>query len=286
MNTGTLGPRQSYSEKATRQWFSLCHPDEQRISFFDDIRDVFSALEDGRIEVGVVPVENSIEGSVGVTLDQLLEKQVSIIGEVVVPIRHCLLSRGRSEDIHIIQSHPHALAQCRQFLRDNFPDAELRTTGSTSHAARLATEFCEMAAIASEEAAQAYGLNVLMDDIQDREKNETRFIIMVSGLNIPKCEIDASLVFRNKTSIIVYLDSDRPGALYEILKEFAVRDINLTRIESRPSKKSLGDYLFYIDLEGSGKSGKVADALKQIGRKTDRLKMLGSYGEYIVDEIQ
>lgn len=286
MNTGTLGPQQSYSEKATRAWLNLCNLNETPIIFFDDIHDVFTALEEDEIDIGIVPIENSIEGSVGVTLDLLLEKKISIIGEIVVPIRHCLLSKGKAEDIQIILSHPHALAQCRQFLRENFPNAELRTTGSTSHAARLATEFREMAAIASQEAASTYNLDVLVADIQDWEKNETRFIVMVSGLNVPKCVSNNALPLRNKTSIIVYLDSDRPGALYEILREFAVRNINLTRIESRPSKKTLGDYLFYIDLEGTTRDEKVADALKQIGMKTDKLKMLGSYGEYIVHEDQ
>ncbi|MBP2029592.1 prephenate dehydratase [Methanohalophilus levihalophilus] len=281
MNTGTLGPQQSYSEKATRVWLGLCDMDGENIHFFADIPDVFTALDGGNIDVGIVPVENSIEGSVGVTLDLLLEKDVSIIGGVVVPISHCLISKGKVEDIQVILSHPHALAQCRQFLRENFPNAELRTTGSTSHAARLATEFNEMAAIASESAASTYGLDVLLSGIQDWDKNETRFVVMVAGKNKKCLQVPQKVPNNTKTSLIIYLDSDRPGALYEILKEFATRDINLTRIESRPSKRSLGDYLFYIDLEGTINDANINDAINQIGKKTKNLKMLGSYGEYL-----
>lgn len=280
MNIGTLGPQQSYSERATRVWLDLCGKNGESIRFFDDIPDVFTALDENEIDIGIVPIENSIEGSVGITLDLLLEKNVNIIGGVVVPISHCLISRGNAEDIQVILSHPHALAQCRQFLRENFPNAELRTTGSTSHAARLATEFNEMAAIASEAAAKTYGLDVLLSGIQDWEKNETRFIVMVAGKNRNKVSAPQKKANNTKTSIIIYLDSDRPGALYEILKEFATRNINLTRIESRPSKRSLGDYLFYIDLEGTIDDENINDAINQIDMKTKNLKMLGSYGEY------
>ncbi len=284
MNTGTLGPQQSYSERATRVWLDLCGNNEETIHFFDDIPDVFNALIEKKITVGIVPIENSIEGSVGVTLDLLMEKNVTIIAGIVVPIRHCLISKGKPEEIQIILSHPHALAQCRQFLKENFPNAELRTTGSTSHAARLATEFNEMAAIASEAAAKTYGLNILLSGIQDWDKNETRFIVMVSSQNKQQLCIPQEITSNTKTSIIIYLDSDRPGALYEILREFATRNINLTRIESRPSKKSLGDYLFYIDLEGTIEDTNIREAIQQIKLKTMNLKMLGSYGEYLVEK--
>ncbi|MDK2891803.1 prephenate dehydratase [Methanohalophilus sp.] len=280
MRTGTLGPQQSYSERATKVWLELCGKKGEIVRFFDDIPDVFTALDEKEIDVGIVPIENSIEGSVGVTLDLLMEKDVTIIGGVVVPISHCLVSKGKTEDIHVILSHPHALAQCRQFLRKNFPNAELRTTGSTSHAARLATEFNEMAAIASEAAAKTYGLNVLLSGIQDWKKNETRFITMVASHNKQQTCVPQEKAANYKTSIIVYLDSDRPGALYEILKEFATRNINLTRIESRPSKRSLGDYLFYIDFEGTIDDENINDVISQIAMKTKKLKMLGSYGEY------
>ncbi|WP_292463854.1 prephenate dehydratase [Methanolobus sp.] len=287
MIIGVLGPKGSYTEKAAQQWLAEKRSNECRIKcndaqegdlaleYCEDIQDVFSFLRAGSLDVGLVPVENSIEGSVGITLDMLLEHDVAIVGETVVAIEHCLLSKGRKEDIRIILSHPQALAQCRHFLKENFKGVELRTTGSTSHAARLATEFEEMAAIASRESAQTYGLNVLLSNIQDREHNHTRFLTIVRS--------ESSSIYSNhignvyKTSIILYLDRDRPGALYEILGEFSLRKINLTRIESRPSKKKLGDYLFYIDLEGSTSDDNIKEAIYNIESKVGMLKMLGSY---------
>jgi prephenate dehydratase len=288
MIIGVLGPKGSYTEKAAQQWLaekrinecgSKCNTgpenDSLSLQYCEDIQDVFSFLRDGSLDIGLVPVENSIEGSVGITLDMLLEHDVTIVGETVVAIEHCLLSKGRKEDIRIILSHPQALAQCRHFLKENFKGAELRTTGSTSHAARLATEFEEMAAIASRESAQTYGLNVLLSNIQDREHNQTLFLTIVRP--------DSSSIYSNhignayKTSIILYLDRDRPGALYEILGEFSLRKINLTRIESRPSKNKLGDYLFYIDLEGSTSDDNIKEAIYNIESKVGMLKMLGSY---------
>lgn len=291
MIIGVLGPKGSYTEKAAQQWLAEKRSNECRIKcndgpandslslqYCEDIQDVFSFVRDGSLDIGLVPVENSIEGSVGITLDMLLEHDVTIVGETVVAIEHCLLSKGRKEDIRIILSHPQALAQCRHFLKENFKGVELRTTGSTSHAARLATEFEEMAAIASRESAQTYGLNVLLSNIQDREHNHTRFLTIVRS--------DSSSIYSRhignvyKTSIILYLDRDRPGALYEILGEFSLRKINLTRIESRPSKNKLGDYLFYIDLEGSTSDDNIKEAIYNIESKVGMLKMLGSYPKF------
>ena len=291
MIIGVLGPKGSYTEKAAQQWLAekrsndecriKCNDgsenDSLSLQYCEDIQDVFSFLRNGSLDIGLVPVENSIEGSVGITLDMLLEHDVTIVGETVVAIEHCLLSKGRKEDVRIILSHPQALAQCRHFLKENFKGVELRTTGSTSHAARLATEFEEMAAIASRESAQMYGLNILLSNIQDREHNHTRFLIMVRSdhpATYPKQNCGDCAY---KTSIIVYLDRDRPGALYEILGEFASRNINLTRIESRPSKKTLGDYLFYMDLEGNTSDDIIKEAIYNVESKVGMLKMLGSY---------
>ncbi|TGC09231.1 prephenate dehydratase [Methanolobus halotolerans] len=285
MIIAVLGPKGSYSEKAAMQWLAENGSEEGYIlEYCDDIQDVFSSLATGSAKIGITPVENSIEGSVGVTLDMLFEHDVSIIAETVVAIEHCLLSRGRKKDIRIILSHPQGLAQCRQFLKDHFKGVELRTTGSTSHAAKLATEFEEMAAIASRESAQMYGLEVLVPSIQDREQNHTRFLIMIrSGDAAAGSQYPAENpavkkgIYTGKTSMIVGLDRDRPGALYEILEEFACRKINLTRIESRPSKRALGDYVFYIDLEGHISDDIIKDAIYNIESKVGMLKMLGSY---------
>ncbi|WP_135612248.1 prephenate dehydratase [Methanococcoides sp. AM1] len=284
MIVGVLGPAGSYSDKAAKGWMKKQGIDgKASLLYYDDITDTFSAVIEGRTDIGIVPIENSIEGSVGITLDLLLESDVTIIGEVVVPIEHCLLSKGNISDIRIILSHPQALAQCRQFIRTHFKDVEIRTTGSTSHAAKLANEFEEMAAIASKESAEAYGLNILMPNIQDREQNHTRFIAIrkIDG-EMDESNINETDVY--KTSVIADIGNDRAGSLYEILGEFAKRDINLTRIESRPSKRSLGDYLFYIDLEGSASDAVIKDALYHIDSKVSMLKVLGSYKGYLLDK--
>ncbi|UGV41282.1 prephenate dehydratase [Methanococcoides orientis] len=283
MIVGVLGPAGSYSDKAAKGWMKKQGIDgKASLLYYDDITDTFSAVIEGRTDMGIVPIENSIEGSVGITLDLLLESDVTIIGEIVVPIKHCLLSKGKISDIRIILSHPQALAQCRQFIRTHFKDVEIRTTGSTSHAAKLANEFEEMAAIASEESAKAYGLNILMPNIQDREQNHTRFIaIRKNDKEMDESNINEADI--HKTSVIVYIGNDRAGSLYEILGEFAKRDINLTRIESRPSKRSLGDYLFYIDLEGNTSDAVIKDALYHIDSKVSMLKVLGSYNGYLLD---
>ncbi len=266
MRIGVLGPRETYSEKAALRW-SQSMP-EAKLVYFSDFEEVLSAVEAGEVDQGVVPVENSLEGAVTVVMDLLLRLNVVIIGEVNLPVRHCLVGRGEGE-IKIILSHPQALAQCRQYLRRNYPGVEIRTTGSTSHAARLAQEFPEMAAIAGASTAEEFGLQILAREIQDASDNITRFI--VAGRTIPEA------TGRDKTSLVVYLQRDRPGALFSILQEFASRQINLTRIESRPSRKGLGDYYFYIDLEGHMNDLPVKEALAAIGENASMIKVLGSY---------
>ncbi len=263
---GVLGPEGTYSEKAALIW-SKGMP-AVGLTYFKDFDGVLHAVEKGELDYGIVPLENSLEGAVTVVNDLLLRLNVVIVGEVNVPVRHCLVGRGEGE-IKVVLSHPQALAQCRQFIREHYPEAEIRTTGSTSHAARLAQEFGEMAAIADAGAAERYGLRVLARDIQDVKENVTRFI--VAGRQIPPAS------GRDKTSIIIHLARDRPGALYSILQEFAERGINLTRIESRPSRRRLGDYYFYIDLEGHQDNSEVMEALERIRSKARMVKVLGSY---------
>lgn len=313
MIIGVMGPEGSYSEKAAKLWASKNNLKDAEFRYFADIEDSFLAAVKRKADVSVIPVENSIEGSVGVTLDLLLENGAVIIGEIVVKIEHCLLSKGGPEKIRVILSHPQGLAQCRHFLKKHFPQAELRSTGSTSHAARLAGEFEEMAAIASPEAAERYGLKILLSNVQDRKENHTRFIVVradekilseqiagAAGVNWrpyfnpcmsagyglqsgPETGIEKADLSACKTSLIVYLEKDRPGALYELLGAFAKRGINLTKIESRPSKKELGDYYFYIDFEGNTGDALIKDALEDIKLKASTksrsgtLKVLGSY---------
>ena len=263
---GALGPEGSYSEKAALLW-SRGRP-EATLVYFNDFEGVLEAVQAGRLEAGIVPVENSLEGAVTVVMDLLFRLDVVIVGEVNVPIRHCLVGRGEGE-VKVILSHPQALAQCRQYLREHYPEAEIRTTGSTSHAARLAQEFPEMAAIAGADTAEKYGLHILAREIQDASDNVTRFIAAARKM--------AAATGRDKTSLVIYLDRDRPGALFSILEEFAKHNINLTRIESRPSRKGLGDYYFYIDLEGHIDDSAIEQAITSIKEKAAMVRVLGSY---------
>ncbi len=263
MKIGVLGPEGSYSDKAARLWLP-----EADLAYYSDFEDVLKAVEAGDVDVGIVPLENSLEGAIGLTMDLLLRMPLSIRGEVNLPIRHCLVGRGEGE-VKVIISHPQPLAQCRQYIKLHYPKAEVRSTGSTSHAARLAQEFPEMAAIAGAGAAERYNLKILAKDIQDGSENVTRFAVVGKEME--------PATGRDKTSLAIYLDRDRPGALYSILQEFAIRDINLTRIESRPSRRGLGDYYFYIDLEGHISDPIIEEALAIIKDKAAMIRVLGSY---------
>jgi prephenate dehydratase len=264
MIIGTLGPEGSFSEKAAKRW-----NDKAELRYYDDIFDTVDALQGNEVDYSIVPIENSLEGSVTLTLDLLMERQLKIAGELIVQVRHCLLSKGKRADIKILMSIPQALSQCKKYIKKNFRNIEVRSTLSTSQAAKLASESKHIAAIASRESARIYGLEILDEDIQDMNENFTRFIV------IGKAKPHAT--GNDKTSIIVYLEKNRPGALYEILGEFAKRGIDLTKIESRPTKKVLGDYLFYIDLKGHIEDRIIKDTLDQVKSKVGMLKILGSY---------
>jgi prephenate dehydratase len=255
-----LGPEGTFTEIAARDFFG-----EVEFVYCDTVNEVFDSVNSG-VEFGVVAIENSLEGSVSTTMDCLMDYDLRICGEVVLDISLCLVvapETGRDE-IETIVSHPHALAQCRKFLSRNFPEVRLQRHESTAAAMEELRGLENSAAIGPGEAAGVYGLRVLFEDIEDAP-SQTRFII-----------ISKKECFGGKTSIIFAL-KDEPGALYKVLKEFAGRDINLTRIESRPSKQKLGEYLFFVDFEGSLKDKKVGDVLHSIGEKTAFLKILGSY---------
>lgn len=264
MIIGTLGPEGSYSEKAARQWNIA-----GRLKYYDDIQDTVEALLNNEVDYSIVPVENSLEGSITLTLDILMEQQLKIVGEVIVQIRHCLLSNGSLSGIKIVMSHPQGLSQCRKFIKNNFKNVEVRPVLSTSLAAKLASGSKDIAAIASEESAQRYGLKILEADIQDIRENYTRFIVI--GKETPQA------TGNDKTSVILYLKKNRPGALFEILHEFADKNIDLTKIESRPTKKFLGDYLFHIDIKGHIDDRIIMETLEKIKSKVGMLKILGSY---------
>lgn len=281
MKIGILGPTGTFSETAAELWLREKEAEKRRgveIKYYETIIDVSESLLRKEVDYGIVPIENSLEGSVGETLDVLSSEnsdEMQIVGEVLLPIGIHLLGKGSFAKIRKVVSHPHALAQCKHFIRKRLKvmikDIEVKSVDSTASAAKLASESEEVAALASEEAARKYGLNILAEDVQDKD-SVTRFVVLSSSTS----GIKTGPTGKDKTSVLIYL-KDRPGALYEVLGEFAQRGINLTKIESRPSKRALGDYMFHIDCEGHIEDAAIKEALKGVEWKVATLKILGAY---------
>ena len=278
MRIGILGPEGTFSETAAMLWLKGRRSGtikNAELRYYETIVDVSESIMRREVEYGIVPIENSLEGSVGETLDLLSsensEAEMRIVGEILVPIKICLLAKGSFAPLRKVVSHPHALAQCKQFIRERLKvkGVEVKSVDSTAGAAKMAMEDGEVAALASEEAAKKYGLTILAENVQDKE-SVTRFVALSSS------DIETVPTGKDKTSLLIYL-MDRPGALYEVLGEFAQRGINLTKIESRPSKRALGDYMFHIDCEGHLEDEEIKEALEGVKRKVAMLKVLGSY---------
>lgn len=268
LKVGFLGPSGTFTEQAMARFFS--DRDYEGVPF-NEIPELIKAVASGAVTTGVVPVENSVEGSVNLTLDLLLRDQAVVItGEVILPVVHCLLARSESTGFKRILSHPHALAQCREYLERELPGAAREATTSTAEAARLVASSPEpLAAIGTEGAAVHYGLVVVARGIQDTVENETRFLVIGREPG-PRTGTD-------KTSVAFSLVHDRPGVLYTALGEFASRGINLTKIESRPARRSIGFYIFFIDCDGHQEDPAVAEALTTIKKQSTFFKILGSY---------
>lgn len=258
---GTLGPEGTYSHRA-----ALRLGDD--VAFYDGVPEIAEAVESGEVERGVVPVENSIEGSVNATLDVLVEYDLYIVSEVVVDVEHSLLAQ--EEDFDVVASHPQALAQCRGYLRDRYPDAELRSVSSTAAGVEEARADASVAAIAHPALADET-VRVIDESIQDADGNSTRFVAVARE---PSEEHEGG----EKTTIVVYPGGDRPGLLYDILGVFKERGVNLTRIESRPSKRELGDYVFHIDFEVPDGASEVDEILDALDEHVEWVDFLGTYG--------
>ncbi len=267
---GYLGPRGTFTQEALEAGFSQQF---DRLVPYSTVPEVLLAVQSGEVDSGIVPIENSIEGAVSVTLDTLaFETDLLIERELVHPVSHRLLARPgvRREDVAGIVSHPQAAAQCRGFMARWFAGVPVRAANSTAEAALAVSESDEpLAAIATELAAGIYGLEVLDRDLEDHAQNVTRFVIVGKR--------KASPTGRDKTSIACFIRENRPGSLLEILQEFASRGINLTKIESRPTKKVLGEYYFFIDIEGHVDEPEVAGAIGSLVGMLRELKLLGSY---------
>jgi prephenate dehydratase len=241
------------------------------------IHDAILAVERGEADRALVPIENSVEGSIRPTLDTLAFEvsTVTIVGEHDHRVRVHLVAREgvRVDDVEAVLSHPQPLAQCARFLRETFPDVELRSVSSTAAAVRMVSESSRpWAALGARAAAELYGCQLLLEGVEDSDENVTRFVwIAPQGTEpIGEAPWKTSLVFSE-------LGADHPGALVDALSEFSTRGINLTRIESRPMRRGLGRYMFFCDLEGKVDDAIVVEAIEQLGIKAESVRILGSY---------
>jgi chorismate mutase/prephenate dehydratase len=260
-----LGPRATFTHLACLQHFggsSQFIPEK-------NIRNVFEGVERERVDYGVIPIENSTEGVIAHTLDLFMEFDVRICEEVMIEISLDLLSRSEKlDEIRRVYSHPHAIAQCRNWLESHLEDAEIIDVASTAKAAEIASTETRSGAVASSYAAKLYDLKALEKRIQDISNNYTRFLVIGKK--------DEAPTGRDKTSLMFSL-KDNAGALYNALKPFAERGVNLTKIESRPHKGKAWDYIFFLDLEGHHTDKKLTAALEAFQKVCSDLKLLGSY---------
>jgi prephenate dehydratase len=273
-----LGPTGTYAEQAAiayvQWWSEQTQQPLPRLMPFPSIAQTLYEVAEGRVDVAIAPIENSIEGSVTATLDTLWQSDnLKIRQAITLPIIHVLVAKAADfNSISRVYSHPQPLGQCRSWLHEHLPDAEMISMNSTTEALKLVQG--TVAAIASERAAQIYNLPILAHSIQDYADNSTRFVIVTrpeSPVAIPKLDLPVY------TSMAFSLTQNSPGVLVKILQVFAERQINLSRIESRPSKRSLGDYVFFIDAEACLESEMLKSVVGLLTQSTEYLKILGSY---------
>ena len=268
MRAVTLGPEGTYSHRAAQAI-------TDDIAFRESVTGIVEAIAAGEADRGVVPVENSIEGSVTESLDAITEYEVAVVRELITPIRHALLAQDRG--FETVASHSQALAQCRSYLDSEYPDVALEAVTSTARGVERAREDSSVAAIGHPDTA-GNSLRVLAEDIQDRTSNATRFVVVA-----PLTERSAA---GGKTSLVVYPNDDYPGLLLDLLEPFADRRINLTRIESRPSGERLGDYVFHIDVNAGLYEERTQKAITDIEEIAENgwVRRLGSYDtEHVVE---
>ena len=267
-----LGPVGTFTEEA-----ALRYDPQADLEPISSIPAVATAVASGQVEEGVVPIENSLEGSVTYTLDILIqEERLHIRHELVLPIEHCLMAKPgtRISDIRTIYSHPQAFGQCRAYLERDLAEAQLIASLSTVAAVEdMKAGGTAVAAIAPRRAAQLHGMEILAQGIQDNSSNATRFVVLATGDHAP--------TGRDKTSLCFLFREDKPGLLYNVLGEFARRNINLAKVESRPAKLSLGQYFFLIDCEGHRDDGAVREAIEKVREQAATLRIFGSYPQWV-----
>ena len=262
-----LGPRGTFSEAAAVKHFGHSALGVPRGTIDEVLREV----EAGSADYAVVPVENSTEGAVGRTLDLMIQTPLKVCGEVVLRIHHQLLVKDTSVELHAVQkvySHAQSLAQCHNWLNGQLPDVARVPVASNAEAARLAAAEPGTAAIAGEAAAEHYALHILRRNVEDEPNNTTRFLVLGTHA--------APASGRDKTSVVMSA-KNRPGALNELLAPLAAHQVSITKLESRPSRTGLWEYMFFVDLEGHQNDVRVAQALAEVSEKALFLKILGSY---------
>ena len=272
MYVAYLGPRGSFTHQVAQQAF----PDAELLAFAN-ITEVIKAFESGQVDFSVIPVENSIEGSVHETLDYLFHQaEIYAVAEIIQPIAQQLMATSQGKDIEVIYSHPQAIAQGKQYIREHYPHAHIEMTASTAYAARFVAEHPDeaYAAIAPHAAAEEYGLEVIAQDIQEIDENYTRFWLL--GKEAPQIQLPSQA---SKVSLGLTLPDNLPGALYKAMSVFAWRGIDLTKIESRPLKTALGEYFFIIDADYS-QPDLVAFSSKELTSLGISYKILGNYLVY------
>lgn len=269
-----LGPPGTFAEEALDKYINIGKLEKsiEKIPY-SNMGEVIKSVDRGEAVEGIVPIENSLEGSVNITLDFLtFESEVKIIREITIPIKHSLIGKENisPDKIKKIISHPHATAQCKNYISTYLKGAEIIAANSTAEAIQmLKKEENDIAAIGTKTAAKIYGLEIIESDIEDNNDNKTKFIFVGNSIR--------PISGRDKTSIVCFLKQDKPGSLFNILKEFAERNINLTRLESRPAKKDLGDYVFLIDIEGHLYDRDIYEAIDVLRKTVYLVKILGSY---------
>lgn len=265
-SVGLLGPEATYTHLAATKHFGR----NVEMKFEATIPDIFRLVEKGEVNAGVVPVENSTEGAIVHTLDNLVDSTLQIAAEILLPVRHHLMMKSGSRKATKILSHPQALAQCRDFLEKTFPGIPQKATDSTADAARLASRTPGIMAIGSELAAEKYGLEIIKSGIEDIAGNTTRFLVLTQpGQTSQSGHLKTSIAFSMK---------DRPGALFTMLQPFQRHRINLTKIESRPARHKAWRYIFFLDMEGSPqRDPRLVKALQELESECRFYRFLGSY---------
>ena len=272
MKIAYLGPNGSFTHNAAIQAFP-----EAELLPLTNITEVIKAYEDQKVDFAIVPIENSIEGSVHETTDYLFHQaEIQAVAEIIQPIKQQLMAVRTDRNIEKIFSHPQAIAQGKKYIKRHYPNAKIEMTASTAYAARLVAEHPQenFAAIAPKAAADEYSLSIIAQDIQEIEENYTRFWVL--GHQVPEIHLEKT---DDKVSLALTLPDNLPGALYKALSTFAWRGIDLTKIESRPLKTVLGEYFFIIDFENDNKK-LVSFALEELTSIGIQYKILGMYAVY------